>query len=619
MTRPEPAAAPESLLAQTEWMRRLARSLVRDDAQADDLVQDAMAAALRSPPRDPLALPAWLATSIKNGARQLWRGEGRRAVREEAASRPEPQPSAAEVVARAEEHGLVVRAVLALEEPYRTTLLLRFYDDLPPREVAKRTDVPVETARARVRRGVDQLRSKLDAAHGGDGTAWRLALAPFLFHKAAATVGAGAGAATSTQPMTTGAMVMAGTGTTAVVGGAALALGLAAGWWVAKGKADENAATLQASIDEGTTRLESFQSEAAGRDDRARRQAQEAEAKLRVSQKEVQDLKQALEETKAALAEAKAAPKPKVEAPAAAPAPRGPRFEFGQYAKLGEVDWKSVGENLGAMAPLCDAIMKKFKAGDEFPGDEIGKLQQHNGPLVAAAVKVMKTVPGTGANGSFTHPAFMSNAIAATLEASGKPLDAAQATALEKIGREYSDEDARRLEGYPADAFALRKISDEADLRRRFFDAAFAALSQEQRDTLTPPTTKGVLGFDLFSDGLLWATVMKPLAFKEKDDAALVTQVAGVLNSGVKIPQDRQDAARGVIAKWAQGLPAGLVTADEEEGGGNNPPLADVRAAAEQTLGLLRRLVEDLKLEDAQAANVRRWPVVLMPRAKKAD
>src|SRR5262245_52198262 len=113
------APAPEALLAHTGWMRRLARSLVRDDAQADDVVQDAMTAALRSPPRDAVALPAWLAATVRNAARQVWRGESRRAARETAGARPEAVPATAEVVSRAEEHGLVVQAVLALEEPYR--------------------------------------------------------------------------------------------------------------------------------------------------------------------------------------------------------------------------------------------------------------------------------------------------------------------------------------------------------------------------------------------------------------------------------------------------------------------------------------------------------------------
>jgi hypothetical protein len=124
----EPPAAPippETLLAHTGWMRRLARSLVRDDAQAEDVVQDAVAAAMRRPPRDALALPAWLATAVRNGARQLWRGDLRRARREDAAARPEAVPGTAEVVARAEEHGLVVQAVLTLDEPHRSALLLR--------------------------------------------------------------------------------------------------------------------------------------------------------------------------------------------------------------------------------------------------------------------------------------------------------------------------------------------------------------------------------------------------------------------------------------------------------------------------------------------------------------
>jgi len=618
MTTSDPPAGPESVLAHAAWMRRLARSLVRDDADADDVAQDALVASMRSRPRDAKALPAWLATTVKNGARQLWRTESRRAARETAGARSEAQPSAAEVVARAEEHGLVVGAVLALDEPYRTTLLLRFFDDLPPRDVASRTGVPVETARARIRRGLDQLRGRLDRAHGGDGRTWRLALAPLAFHKAAATAGATSGAAAGHQ-LTTGATIMAGTGATAAVGGLALAIGIASGWWFGATKSDSVAAGLKTSLDDRGREVAALKSDFASRDESAKRQTVELESKIRAAQRESSELRKQLDEKTAELDAAKAASaktaRPSVPAPAA---PKGPRFAFDQYAKLGEVDWKSVGENLHAMTPIVSELFQKLKEGGDLPGEEYGKLQQHNGPLVAAAVKVMKDLPGTGANGSFTHPAFQVNAIAAQLDAAGLPLTDAEATALEKIGREFSDEDARRLQGYDASAYALQETIDEADLRRRFFDAAFAVLAQEQRDVLTPPPLKGLVGFDLYSDGLIWMTVMKPLPFKERDADALVTGASGALNAALKIPHEQQDAARAVIAKWARDLPAALVAAPADGVFDQERPVQPVRDAAKQTVVLLQRLVADLKLEGDQADAARKWRLVLFPAASKS-
>jgi hypothetical protein len=271
------------------------------------------------------------------------------------------------------------------------------------------------------------------------------------------------------------------------------------------------------------------------------------------------------------------------------------------------------------MAPLVDVIMTKMEKDGEVPGEEFGKLQQHNGPLVAAGLKVMKELPGTGVNGSFTHPAFQVNAIAAALDAAKKPLTPAQATALEKIGREFSDEDARRLQGYDESAYALQKTIDEAELRRRFFEAAFEALAKEQRDALTPPSVKGLLGFDLYSDGLVWMTVVRPLSFKEKDTDALVTSAAGVMNTALKLPPDMQDAARGVVLRWARDLPASLVTVPQSPGIRSDRAVAPIREAAKQTLVLLKSLVADLKLEGAQAAAARKWPVALVPSPSKAE
>ncbi len=167
----------EALLAEREWVTRLARHLVSDRADADDLVQQTWLRSLRHPPRTGGSLRGWLRTVLRNEARQARRSATRRDARE-AAWRPRDVPGPDEVVARAEEQRRVAQAVLDLDEPYRSTLLLRFYDELTPQEIAARTTTPIETVRTRTRRGLARLRSRLDASHGGGGSAWGLALLP---------------------------------------------------------------------------------------------------------------------------------------------------------------------------------------------------------------------------------------------------------------------------------------------------------------------------------------------------------------------------------------------------------------------------------------------------------
>ena len=165
-------------------MRGLARGLLTDFASAEDVVQGTWVAALERPPRGAagpagLGLRAWLGTVARNLVRQRSRVEARRERRELQAARREAVPSAAEVVEREAVRGAVVDAVLALREPSRSAILLRFYEDLPPREIARRLDVPVETVRTRIKRGLAQLRRDLDRRSGGDRRAWGLVLLSF--------------------------------------------------------------------------------------------------------------------------------------------------------------------------------------------------------------------------------------------------------------------------------------------------------------------------------------------------------------------------------------------------------------------------------------------------------
>ncbi len=185
----------EQLLAHREWVRRLARSLVIDENRADDVEQLTWLSAMQSPPRVGTRPRAWLGTVVRNWVRRGFRADTRRAHYEGDSPRPGAAPAPVDIVADAEEQTRLVRMVLALDEPYRTTLLLRFFEDLPPREVATRMNVPVSTVRTRVRRALERLRARMDDEHGGERRQWALALLPALRGRSPATLSGDGGAA----------------------------------------------------------------------------------------------------------------------------------------------------------------------------------------------------------------------------------------------------------------------------------------------------------------------------------------------------------------------------------------------------------------------------------------
>ena len=164
----------EALLAQAGWIRSLARSLVADASRADDLVQRTFVAALEHPPGPSTPLRRWLGAVTRNFARQDRRAEARRVERESATARLEAVESVEAIAIQRE----LFEAVLALDEPYRTTIVQRYYESLPPREIARRQGVPVKTVKTRLARALERLRMSLDSRRGGNRGAWLPALLP---------------------------------------------------------------------------------------------------------------------------------------------------------------------------------------------------------------------------------------------------------------------------------------------------------------------------------------------------------------------------------------------------------------------------------------------------------
>lgn len=181
---PRGDCAVDVLMREARFARTIARALVGDDL-ADDVVQEAWLAALERG-RAAIASPrGWLATVCRNGARSLLRAGQRRTRREIAVAHREamlPDALDREATFRA-----VTEAVLGLDEPYRATLLARYFDDLKPREIARQANLPLATVKARLRRGLDLLRRRLDAEHADRRQPFLMGLCLLAHHTAPGT------------------------------------------------------------------------------------------------------------------------------------------------------------------------------------------------------------------------------------------------------------------------------------------------------------------------------------------------------------------------------------------------------------------------------------------------
>ncbi|HEY2267875.1 MAG TPA: SigE family RNA polymerase sigma factor [Streptosporangiaceae bacterium] len=143
---------------------RLAYLMLGDRPAAEDAVQDAFCGLYRNWGRldDPGRALGYVRTAVLNGSRSALRR--RTAGRKLAVTHQPPEPSAEASALSREEREEVMRAVRALPGRQREALVLRFYLDLPEREIARIMGLRPGSVRSATHRALRALGQSLKEA-----------------------------------------------------------------------------------------------------------------------------------------------------------------------------------------------------------------------------------------------------------------------------------------------------------------------------------------------------------------------------------------------------------------------------------------------------------------------
>ncbi|MFT3692683.1 MAG: sigma-70 family RNA polymerase sigma factor [Kofleriaceae bacterium] len=179
----------ETLMSELSWLKRLASALVRDETEADDLVQETWLVASKHAPTDGRPLKPWLSRVALNLVRMRSRSSKRARAREAAVPEADATTLPDDLVDRLRAQRVVADEVLRLGEPYRNTILLHYFEDLSSAEIARRSGVPEGTVRRRLKVALDELRGRLHAEEKKTGQPVVAVLAPIAIQNGAASVG----------------------------------------------------------------------------------------------------------------------------------------------------------------------------------------------------------------------------------------------------------------------------------------------------------------------------------------------------------------------------------------------------------------------------------------------
>jgi RNA polymerase sigma factor (sigma-70 family) len=169
-------AFPELVEAHQDLVFGVALRVVRNEATAQDVAQEAFVRAYRALKRYPpgrrreLHLRPWLARIALNAARNEIRGYRNHEDFDDAAvSITDPADGPLRLAERTDERRMWSQLLAQLPDRYRLAVGLRYIDDLSYPELAEALGRPLGSVKSDVHRGTALLRAAYDAQHRARG------------------------------------------------------------------------------------------------------------------------------------------------------------------------------------------------------------------------------------------------------------------------------------------------------------------------------------------------------------------------------------------------------------------------------------------------------------------
>lgn len=152
------------VLPEVEVLLRVARTLTRHEADAEDLVQDTLVRAYRAIDRFDGSHPrAWLMTILRNTHINRHRRQRPELLREGAGGGHDvAAPDRTDAFVDASLEATIERALNGLDEPFRTAVQLVDVEGLSYAEAAEALGVPAGTVMSRLHRARRKIREQLD-------------------------------------------------------------------------------------------------------------------------------------------------------------------------------------------------------------------------------------------------------------------------------------------------------------------------------------------------------------------------------------------------------------------------------------------------------------------------
>ncbi len=169
---------PEAWAQVSSALQRIAFAIVGDEGDAEDVVQGAWLEALKNP-RDGQS-QGWMRRLVRFRALDALR---RRRRNPDVLEGDVPEEATPDMRWKLDAQREVLEAVNALKEPYLSTVVLRYFEGLGPKEIAAKLHVPERTVKTRLTRAHAMLRERLGTRYQDQFGNWAPALVLFSGHR----------------------------------------------------------------------------------------------------------------------------------------------------------------------------------------------------------------------------------------------------------------------------------------------------------------------------------------------------------------------------------------------------------------------------------------------------